>query len=417
MRRVLFLILGFLLIPGLLMAGGWAYHSPILRSYYFPTVNTAPVDSLGTALSVASASPPALWVHPVSTEPFLIEPGGNASLVGQYGIYGAPAITNLVQRASFESWDDANTPTGWVEVETAGSGAATSSEENSRVVHGGSSAKAVTTAEDASVIWNSNCIDIDDATAYYVDAWAFGGAGDDDFILSIVRYTDNACGVFDVTTDIANRVDVPEAWTHYGDASPAWGTTESVEIRVGFITKTTTAWVDGVSMRAASTPSDAYAFCDTDAPCVTNLQDITDDNPPEGMGAGGWTFEATVRSPIDGAVGGARYVFLVPGTAGNNNRAQMHWVSDVLYCDVYDSAGVGKSSSIAAMGNADTDYAVKCSKSSGGNVIACWDGACDATPATAAITTGIGAEIVFGGDGATGRNIWVNNPKFSRGAQ
>ena len=104
----------------------------------------------------------------------------------------------------------------------------------------------------------------------------------------------------------------------------------------------------------------------------------------------------------------------VPATAGDNNKIVIKWESDTLTCSVFDSAGADKASTVAAAGNADTSYTVKCSKSFDGVVTACWDGTCDATPATGALTDGIGSEIIYGSDGTTGGEVWVDKPTISR---
>ena len=109
-----------------------------------------------------------------------------------------------------------------------------------------------------------------------------------------------------------------------------------------------------------------------------------------------------------------RYVFYVPGTAGNNNRIQMFFTSDVLYCDVYDSAGTQKRSSVAAAYNADTNYPVRMSNAAGGVIQSCFDGVCDATPGTGATTDGIGSELNFCGTNTASSDIWIQDPVISR---
>jgi len=379
-------------------------------------------------VTVSSASPPAIpMAYPSSgTQPFLVDQPANSGYVGSPasgsgGIYSAGAITNLVQRASFETWAGAGDATGWVETKTNGNGSAAITEENTIVAHGGSSVKMVLTGTTSiAKIHSSFCV--------------IGGAGSSDVYLSIyekksggitatdiivTEYDAANCTSYLQDTTVLSAQDVTTSWAEYGGlmASGSWhASTSSYKIVIREqCNGGCTTYIDAVQARVASTPTDAFCGCDTDASCVCNLVDITDDNPPTGMTGGSWTFEATVRSPIDGAEATpVRQIMYVPATSGNNNKISLSWASDVLTCSVWDSSGTEKSSTVAAAGNADTDYAVKCSKSSAGVVTACWAGSCDATPATGATTAGIGSEMVLGSDGSTGGDVWVNDPVIYR---
>lgn len=396
--------------------------SPIVRSWHFPTVNVAPANSAGTELSVASAAPPAISMGIGFGQPFFIIPSANTTLVGEHGIYGAGAISNYAQRASFESFtvDD---PNGWTVTETAGDGSAVITEESTIVAHRSSSVKMVLTGTTSLANVRSACITCTADTCDYDlfgSAWIKKDSGTTVTTIRVQEYDANDCTTFLQNNDsILASSDVTTSWVKYDGlvaAASFHANTSSVKmLLVEAGDGGVTTYFDAAQLRIASTPTDAYCATDADATAVCNLNDITDDAPPAHM-TGTWEFEATIQSPIDGAVGGTphRRVFYVPGTAGNNNRILLYWSSDTLTCTVHDSAGVAKTSTVAAAGNADTSYVVKMSKSIAGVVQCCWDGTCDATPATGAIVDGVGAELIFGGNGTSGNEVWVQEPVIRR---
>jgi len=100
----------------------------------------------------------------------------------------------------------------------------------------------------------------------------------------------------------------------------------------------------------------------------------------------------------------------VPGTAGNNNRVDIYWASDVLTADVYDSSGTKKTATVAAAGNADTDYDIEIQHTTAGSVTACWDSSCG-TPVTAATMDGVSITCRLGNDGTSGGDVWIHDLK------
>ena len=120
------------------------------------------MSTSGGVATVTSASPPAvIMAAPDSgTEPFVIPQAANASSIGSPasgsgGIYGAAAITNLVQRRSLETWASGTDATGWTEVLTAGDGTAVIAQETGTMVHGANSAKMTLTGTTSSTQMNS----------------------------------------------------------------------------------------------------------------------------------------------------------------------------------------------------------------------------------------------------------------------
>ncbi len=395
--------------------------SIIVRSWHFPAVNEAPYNSAGTALSVACAAPPYVNMGTAHGQPFLIAPSANTTKVGEHGIFGAVDYSNLCQRALFTSWDDANTPTGWTDTETAGDGSASISAESTIIAAGTKSVKMVLTGTTSVASVDSACITCTASTCnydMYATAFAKKASGTTVTEIDILEYDTDACGAY-LQTQTVQTGDITTGWLEYGGlaASASFhANSSSVLLRLkesgdGGVTM----YFDAPQLRAASTAVGAFALCDTDATCATNDVDITDDNPPINV-QGTWEFEATIRSPMDGAVGGSphRRIIYVPGTAGNNNRILFYWSSDLLTCTAYDSAGAAKTSTVAAAGNANTDYVVKMSKSAGGVVQCCFNGTCDATPATGALADGIGSELVFSGSGSTGAELWIDEPVIRR---
>ena len=134
------------------------------------------------------------------------------------------------------------------------------------------------------------------------------------------------------------------------------------------------------------------------------------DNPIHGNE--NWTVESVYRSPIDGAESDTRYIFHVPGTAGNNNRVEMFLASDVLNCDVYDSGGTKRSSTVAAAADADTDYAAVMKHTSSGEVTCCWEGTCDSTPGADGVMDDVDSTMYLGGTDSVGTDTYVSGYRF-----
>jgi len=376
------------------------------------------LSTAGNQVTISSAAPPAIILAPPDsgTEPFLVDQAANSFQVGSPasgsgGLYGASAITNLAQRSSFETWA-AGAPSGWTEGITSTGDCA---EQTTAVAHGGSSARCTLSDADDAVTLTSACVAVSASTAYYVSAYATLVSGTGLLDINVIEDNNAGCGSPHTTTAVVDDAVPTGDWVKYGGTVTTQGNGDYAQVQISLPAAAAQVLdIDAITLRTGTTASDAYCGADTDASCVANMADNTE-TVTSIPTAGTWQFEATVRSPIDGAVATpVRQIMFVPATAGNNNKISLKWASDTLTCDVWDSAGTQKTSTVAAAGNADTNYDVKMQKSAAGILTCCWDGTCDATPATGAITDGVGSEIVYGSDGSTGGDVWVEGAKWLR---
>lgn len=374
--------------------------------------------------SVTSAAPPAVIMAPPAsgTEPFIIPQPANASYIGSPatgsgGIYGAAAITNLIYRSAIcETQDGSSHPQGWVTAETAGDGSAAVDCSTDTVAHGARSLKVVLTGTTSAANITSACITTGIGSDVYLSAYNKCTSGTCASRLGLAEYDNADCTAnlaFNAVLNFMSGTDWEKQDAVF--AAGSWnGATSSFTIYLNENGNGgTTAYWNSPQLRVASTPTDAFCGSDADAAAVCTILDVTSGS--EALSAASWTITATVRSPIDGAEATpVRTILRVPATAGDNNKITASWASDTLTLSVFDSAGAEKTSTVAAAGNADTDYDIVLKKNAMGQIWACWEGTCDATPGTAALTDGVGSEIVIGSDGTTGGDVWVRDLKIYR---
>ncbi len=373
------------------------------------------MSSSGNLVEVVSATPPAIVVCPRGTcEPYLVDLPPNTGRVGSPasgsgGVYGPRATDNLAQRGSVESWA-AGSPTGWIE--TSGGGTSDATEDNTNLAHGGSAASMLCDRTN-SISLDSACKTISASTAYYGLAELMTAAGTATAYVQFIEFTSADCTTGATTTTLWTG-DPGATWTRKGDTRTTGVGVQSGRLRLLLDTTSATVIADGAMLYAGSTPVDHGCFTDADstAVCTTSVTSIKQPLPANGN----WTFTATVRSPVSWVTSSPiRYAAYVPGTAGNNNKIEVYWGNNTLLCKVYNSGGVATSSTVAAAGLADTDYEIKMTHSSGGELVCCFEGTCDATPGTGAIMDDINATLYLAGTNAAGTNVHVEKPRFTRG--
>jgi hypothetical protein len=413
MRRLFSISVAALVI--LLCGVAWAGNP--YRHYILSNAGGQCVSTGNTVISTASASPPAIQTAATTTQPFLAAPAANTCIVGVHGVFGAEAIDNLVWRSSFETWAGAGDATGWFEAKVAGDGTASIDQETSNVANGSSSAKITLTGTTSVAVLQSSCVTSGIGADLYVSVYTKKIAGTSDFRVLVDEYDASNCTTL-LQTNTLQSGDIAAAWTKYGALLPtaSWhASTSSFVIRIreagdGGVSE----YVDAIQAIAASTPTDAYCGCDTDATCSCDAYLASIHNPLSK--AGTWTIRTKVQSPIDGAEATpARIILHADGTGGGNeNRLDITWASDVLTCDLYDSSGTKKSSTVSAPGSANVEYTVTMYKRLNGNVGCCWDGTCDASEATLDLTDDRAADLDVACDGTNPGWVWVSDLEFLR---
>jgi hypothetical protein len=413
MRRLFSIAVAALVI--LLCGVAWAGNP--YRHYILSNSGGTCVSTGNSVISTDSASPPAIQIAETTTQPFLAAPAADTCIVGVHGVFGAAAIDNLVWRASFESWAGAGNATGWLELSGNGDGSAVFSENTTDVADESSSGQIDLTGTTSYAGYWSECFTDEIGSDVYVSAWMLCKSGTCVSNIRLVEYDTAVCGS-QLATNTIYSGNPGSSWVKKGglisagtwDASTSSYRIATTETGDGGVTLV----VDAVQARAASIDTPVFAGCDTDATCSAAATLNSIHNPLSKAGA--WTIRTKVQSPIDGAEATpARIILHADGTGGGNeNRLDITWASDVLTCDLYDASGTKKTSTVAAAGNANTEYTVTMYHTSTGRLGCCWDSTCDATEATGALTDDRAADLDVACDGTNPGWVWVSDLEFFR---
>ena len=380
------------------------------------------LTTTGTAVTVSSASPPAIPLAPPDsgTEPFLVDMPADSAMVGSPasgsgGLYAAAAIDNLVQRSSFETWAGAGDATGWNNVAAAGDGSADISEDTTTSVHGESSVKIVLTGTTSVGANYSTCMTDGIGSDIYISAWAKKSAGTSDFRIKILEYDAADCTSF-LQSDNIRTGDITTNWVKYGGkyASGDWhADTSSYKIDVreegdGGVT----TYIDAVQARVASTSTDAFCGCDTDATCSCDDVLLSVDQPLSTNGA--VQVDLVVRSPTDGAEATpVRRALWADGTGGGDENAlDVYWSQDYWTGGQHQSGGDLAGGGVEAAGDANTDYDVSIYHHASGRTGACWDGTC--VDAWLTLRDAIDGTLYLGGSDTAGGDVWMRDVEFHR---
>lgn len=362
----------------------------------------------GNRVSTVSASPAATFLTTSGGPSYLVATSANTTIIGAHGLYAHPAIDNLIQRQSFESW-----PT-WDETVVAGDGSASvASVSTATSAHGFSHISMTLTGTTSSATVHSACVTAGISSDLYVQVQAKKTSGTAESAIRIHEYSDSSCSVSIGTTDIRAAGDLTSSWAEYGGkfAAATWnGSTAGWKIEIHETCNGgCTSHFDAAQAASRSEATDSYCVtCDTDATCSCTASINT---IPQPLTAQGWKITATIRSPIDGASSTpVRNIVTVPGTAGNNNRIDLYWDSDTITLDVYDSSGTKITATQTAAGNADTDYSIEATHTAAGVITVCWAGSCG-TPVAAATMSGISSTCRIGNNGTLGSDLWIRNLK------
>jgi hypothetical protein len=383
-------------------------------------------------VTVTSATPPSVMLTALDsgTQPMFVDVGANSGMVGSPasgsgGIYGAGAITNLAQRASFETWAG-GAATGWTE---ASGGAGDATQDTTNMVHGLSSATLDCSGAGDTISITSNCLDVDPTKDYVLSLYAKELTGNSDLNITVKGWSDASCES-DEETELTNTPgDITTSWVRYPTGTngqilaAAWeGTTEYATIIIDNSDDngTGTLSVDGLMfMEGTKEVADALAVCDTDASCTTSAVQYTIANPVSG--AGTWRIEHNQRFPFDPENSTTRYMFEAAKTGGANDNIIALFISSPnrITTLVYDSASAVKYARIDAASwsmSADTDYSLKWVKGHDGELDVCLGSQCQTSSDDPGITNDTNATLYINSYTSTTSvsNGWMKDLKFYR---
>jgi hypothetical protein len=379
--------------------------------------------------AVTSASPPATLAAPGM---FIDNPANSiyigSPVSGSGGLYGAADLTSKWWRGSCETCA-AGDCTGWTITENVGGGAGTLTADcdTTTSVHGstsilftsdgGGAPKAAYADGACQVNWIGQDVSL---VVYGITATGAASCS-----VQLLEYDTAVCGTLLATNTVWGAGDPGAAWAELSGtvAAAAWnGATSSwlPRIRCDDTGAAYTVNFDAAMALQSAATYDSDAVCVTDAAadavCNAVLSSIA---TPINLR---YTIEATVRSPIDGAVATPQREFIrIPQTGGGGaNQVRMYWSGDTLYCIQEDSVGALFFSSVAMAGNADEDWDTRMTHDPTSGDIGCcakistataWT--CDATPASS-ITDDMNATTYVAGSAAAGGDIWVRDLRFYR---
>ena len=381
------------------------------------------ISTSGNLVTTTSTSPPAIPLVPPDsgTEPYLMDMPANTSQVGSPasgsgGLYGASAITNLIQRSSFETWASSDDATGWDETTSAGDGTANISENTTHMAHGASSLQFELTGTTSYAFVRSACITSGVGSDLTMSAHCNCTSGTCSGKMIVVQYSTTDC-TGSVVREVIDTASISSGWqyhTHTMDSSDWDGSTQSWVLKIKDEAGTAnTLLIDAVQARSASYATDAYCGADTDASavCTASVPSVT--NPLSANGD--YTVGTIMYSPWGGAGVSTRY-FLALGTVGTANSTYI-WNSaanTLPYLTCIDSAGVATSQSHGVTWTATTDHTLSMEHRSGGDISIEVDGTVTRKTATCTKTVAL-TPFWFGGYAISqGADLWVRALKFYR---
>jgi hypothetical protein len=365
------------------------------------------VSFRGLNTTISSASPPGILVAtPTSgTEPFFVTPSANTTYTGPYGLYGAPEVTNIVRRASYETCSSGN-PVGWTLNQFYG-------DIDCSTTHKAKAAKSASMYTTGSYVIMVQCHEIDKNKSYLASLYAYGDPLNEGLTYYSAQYSNADCtGTFLGFKMVLGGIDAPVGWTSYGAVMSGFDPSAlSLLTRISTAPPSDTVmpYVDEVNIIESITGYDATCTCDTDASCacsaiIASIPTVIDHED--------WEIRATIRSPVDGAVASpVRRVMFTPATSGTNNQISINWSSDTLTFKVWDYSGVAKIAVVNASGDAETSYNFKAYHKKTGEIGVCWDGVCGAE-VSGAIMDGVNATTYIASDGSVGGNIHIKDLEY-----
>ncbi len=357
------------------------------------------ISTAGIPVNATSATPPSIMVAPPTsgTEPFLRNFGANLNTLSNNGtckgLYGPSAVTNLIRRSLFRTWNGADGgtgcgdfPTGWTAYCYAGDGSVGITKDNTTKAVDLYSARMVLRGTTSLAYLYSNCRTDNignnlKATVFYK---CIDGTCESKIWLRQFTTAANCTGAY---TDVSQSCS-GSSWTKctLSHLASSWtGGTQSYRIMLsetGNGGSTISLW-SAPMMRAdaSSMPLDIDHFCgtdsDSDAACSTMLQ--TTPSPYSANGPMTTTF--TGCSPFAGTDLAADVFFLRDfiGTTSNFYLYLAYSTDEPVYVIIDSSGNLKYINPNVFNWSAMTEYDVKFGHDGLGNMRMWWNGAWQTT--------------------------------------
>lgn len=372
-------------------------------------------------VTTTAATMPALpLAYPTSgVSPFLIDQPANSNAIGAVasgsgGLYGASAVTNLVQRSSFETWA-AGAATGWTETPT---GAGDATQNTTLAAHGSSSMQLNCPGAADAITITGACMTVTGGAVYSLSWYDYlvSGAG----ALDVAIYEDDSADCGSPTGHTTIGV-VPIAATWNKRTSPYTMQAGTIRAQLWFTLPAAAAQValvDALQLKPGIA-TDAYCDQNVDAPsvCSTMVQSVPD-NGSLISANGSSSIVGTFRSPWAGTdlASGVATMF-ASGSGANSFQAFIYATTDEPEFLIKDAASADKYNQPNALNwAAATDYIIKVRRDGLGGMGLWWNSAW--TTATGGAGTGIRsasqALAHICGSNAAGFDVWARSVEFYR---
>lgn len=389
------------------------------------------LSTSGVPVSTTSATPPALMVSPrnAGTEPYLRQYGANLNTISNNGtcsgLYGASAVTNLIRRSLFRTWNggDGGTgcgdyPTGWAAYCAAGDGTVSISKDATTKAVDVYSTKMTLTGTTSGAYIYSNCrtAEIGQNVKITTEYKCTSGSCTSKIFFRQFTAAANCTGAY---TDVFQTC-TGATWgkctlTHL---AAAWaGGTQSYRV---LLTETgdggvTSKWsAPQMRANATSVPLDIDQFCGTDADADATCTTTVNSTASPYSANGPMTTTVTGCSPWAGTDLAAAVYVVADGnaTAGNTSSISVSSSTDEAAWTVYDATPASKYiSPDVSNWSALTAYALKASGDGAGNLRLWWNNAWQTTSAGAGtgIRSAAQATTYLSGSNSDGGDIYIRD--------
>lgn len=389
------------------------------------------LSTSGVPVSTTSATPPALMVSPrnAGTEPYLRQYGANLNTISNNGtcsgLYGASAVTNLIRRSLFRTWNggDGGTgcgdyPTGWAAYCAAGDGTVSISKDATTKAVDVYSTKMTLTGTTSGAYIYSNCrtAEIGQNVKITTEYKCTSGSCTSRIFLRQFTAAANCSGAY---TDVTQTC-TGSAWnkctlTHL---AAAWaGGTQSYRVLLsetgdGGVTSNWSA--PQMRANASYVPLDIDQCCGTDADADATCTNVINSTASPYSANGPMTTVVTGCSPWAGADIPADVYVIADGnaTAANTSSISVSSSTDEAAWTIYDTTPASKYiSPNVSNWSALTAYALKSSSDGNGNLRLWWNNAWQTTSGGAGtgIRSAAQATTYLSGSNSAGGDIYIRD--------
>jgi hypothetical protein len=390
------------------------------------------ISTAGIPVNVTSSTPPSIMVaSPTSgTEPFLRNFGSNLNTITNNGtckgLYGPSAITNLIRRSLFRTWNGADGgtgcgdyPTGWLAYCSAGDGTAGITSDNTTKAVDLYSARMVLRGTTSVAYMFSNCRTNNigsnmKATTFY--KCTSGSCESKIWIRQFTTATNCTGSYTDVSASCSGS-----SWTKctLSHLSSAWASgTQSYRIMLsetGDGGSTISNW-SAPMLRAdsSSMPLDIDHFCGTDADSDAVCSTMVNATSSPYSANGPMTTTLTGCTPFAGTdiASGQYFVYDYGSGAQNAMISMLESGTDEPLLYVYDGAGAAKYIAPNVLNWAAlTEYVLKFGVDGSGNLRLWWNSAWQTTMSGAGtgIRSAANANTYLCSSNAGGHNTYIRD--------